>query len=62
LYWAASQLGLPTLADCGYDGAGIGVRTAVKQPASDRVLDVDNRCYKALLWGCDAWANGDSPC
>jgi hypothetical protein len=32
LYWAASQLDLPTLADSGYEGAGIGVRTPVKQP------------------------------
>jgi hypothetical protein len=51
LYWAASQLGLPTLADGGYDGAGIGVRTPVKQPAGDQVLDADNRCYNALLRG-----------
>src|SRR3954452_3955714 len=25
LYWAASQLHLPTLADCGYEGAGQGI-------------------------------------
>ncbi|EWM15233.1 transposase family protein [Kutzneria sp. 744] len=36
LYWAASQLGLPTLADGGYDGAGIGVHTPVKQPPATR--------------------------
>ncbi len=51
LYWAASQLGLPTLADGGYDGAGIGVHTPVKQPAGDQVLDADNRAYNALLRG-----------
>jgi hypothetical protein len=51
LYWAASQLDLPTLADGGYDGAGIGVHTPVKQPAGDQVLDVDNRAYNALLRG-----------
>ncbi|MBA8923686.1 hypothetical protein BC739_000883 [Kutzneria viridogrisea] len=27
IYWAASQLDLPTLADGGYDGTGIGVHT-----------------------------------
>ncbi|WP_206788472.1 transposase family protein [Amycolatopsis sp. MtRt-6] len=36
LYWAASQLNLPTLADGGYDGAGIGVFTPVKQPSDGR--------------------------
>jgi hypothetical protein len=51
LYWAASQLDLPTLADNGYDGAGIGVFTPVKQPADGRVLDVDTRAYDALLRG-----------
>jgi hypothetical protein len=51
LYWAASQLGLPTLADGGYDGAGVGVHTPVKQPGGDQVLDVDNRAYNALLRG-----------
>lgn len=51
LYWAASQLDLPTLADGGYDGAGIGVSTPVKQPTGEQVLDVDTRCYNALLRG-----------
>jgi hypothetical protein len=51
LYWAASQLDLPTLADNGYDGAGIGVFTPVKQPADGQVLDVDTRTYNALLRG-----------
>jgi hypothetical protein len=51
LYWAASQLDLPTLADSGYEGAGIGVRTPVKQPGNGRVLDVDTRAYNALLRG-----------
>jgi hypothetical protein len=50
LYWAASRLDLPTLADNGYDGAGIGVFTPVKQPAG-QVLDLDNRTYNALLRG-----------
>ncbi len=51
LYWAASQLELPTLADGGYDGAGIGVYTPVKQPPGNQVLDTDNRAYNALLRG-----------
>ena len=51
LYWAAAHLDLPTLADGGYDGAGIGVHTPIKQPAGDQVLDVDNRTYNALLRG-----------
>jgi hypothetical protein len=51
LYWAASQLDLPTLADGGYAGAGIGVHTPVKQPAGGQVLDVDNRAYNILLRG-----------
>jgi hypothetical protein len=51
LYWAASQLDLPTLADGGYDGAGIGVHTPVKQPTGNQVLDVDTRAYNALLRG-----------
>ena len=51
LYWAASHLELPTLADGGYDGAGIGVFTPVKQPADGRELDVDTRTYNALLRG-----------
>lgn len=51
LYWAASQLDLPTLADNGYDGAGIGVFTPVKQPADGQVHDVDTHTYNALLRG-----------
>jgi hypothetical protein len=30
LYWAASQLDLPTLADSGYEGAGQGIHTPVQ--------------------------------
>ncbi|MBP2340490.1 hypothetical protein JOF41_006668 [Saccharothrix coeruleofusca] len=51
LYWAASRLDPPTLADGGYDGAGIGVLTPVKQPADGQALDADNRTYNALLRG-----------
>ncbi|MCS7484815.1 transposase family protein [Umezawaea endophytica] len=51
LYWAASQLDLPTLADNGYDGTGIGVFTPVKQSTDGQVLDVDTRTYNVLLRG-----------
>jgi DDE superfamily endonuclease/Helix-turn-helix of DDE superfamily endonuclease len=49
LYWAASQLQLPTLADAGYEGAGQGIHTPLKQPADGRRLAVDNRAYNMLL-------------
>ncbi|MFJ2034064.1 transposase family protein [Streptosporangium sp. NPDC087985] len=48
LYKAAAN-GLPTLADSGYDGAGIGILTPVKQPADGRPLDLDTRTRNALL-------------
>jgi len=51
LYRAYSQLDLPTLADNGYDGAGIGVFTPVRQPTDDQVLDVDTRTHNALSRG-----------
>ncbi|WP_063125231.1 transposase family protein [Nocardia arizonensis] len=51
LYRAASQLDLPPPADSGYEGAGIGVHTPIKQPAGGRSLDPDNRTYNALLRG-----------
>lgn len=44
LYKAAGE-GLPTLADKGYEGSGIGVHTPVK----GRDLDVANRSYNTLL-------------
>lgn len=49
LYWAASQLDLPTLADGGYEGAGHGVHTPVRQPGDGRDRDVDTRTRNALL-------------
>lgn len=49
LYWAASTLDLPTLADSGYEGAGQGIHTPYKQPADGRSLAVDNRAYNAVL-------------
>jgi len=46
---AAAQLGLPTLADSGYEGAGQGIKTPVKQPADGQVLAPDNQAYNTLL-------------
>jgi hypothetical protein len=46
LYAAA---GLPTLADSGYDGAGIGIHTPIKQPEGNQILSPDNRTYNRLL-------------
>lgn len=48
-YWAASELELPTLADSGYDGAGQGVHTPIKQPTGGQVLGPDNQAYNTLL-------------
>jgi hypothetical protein len=47
--YAAAARGLPTLADLGYEGSGIGVFTPVKQPADGNVLDTDTRTYNTLL-------------
>jgi hypothetical protein len=47
--WAASQLNLPTLADSGYESAGIGVYTPIKRPTDGRDLGVDNRTYNSLI-------------
>jgi len=49
LYWSASQLDLPTLADSGYEGAGHGVYTPIKQPGRGQVLAPDNQTYNTLL-------------
>ncbi len=48
LYAAASR-GLPTLADPGYEGAGIGGHTPVKQPADGAELDINTRTRNMLL-------------
>ena len=53
LYWAASQLDLPTLADGGYDGTGIGVHTPVRQPVGN-TLAIDHQTYNALHRGLRA--------
>jgi hypothetical protein len=55
LYRAAAQ-GLPTLADAGYQGAGIGVHTPAKNPlqkkgTAPRELDENQRTRNLLLRG-----------
>ena len=47
LYHAAAA-GLPTLADPGYDGSGIGVHIPVRQPADGRDLDINTRTRNAI--------------
>jgi hypothetical protein len=47
LYRAAAA-DLPTLADPGYDGAGIGIYIPVKQPTDGRDLDINTRTRNAI--------------
>ncbi|MFI6604789.1 transposase family protein [Nonomuraea sp. NPDC050536] len=47
--YAAAAAGLPTLADSGYDGAGIGIHTPIRQPEGNQILSPDNRTYNRLL-------------
>jgi DDE superfamily endonuclease len=49
LYALASRHNIPTLADSGYEGAGHGVLTPVKQPADGTTLAPGNRTYNQLL-------------
>ncbi|GGY15454.1 transposase [Streptomyces minutiscleroticus] len=55
LYKAAAD-GLPTLADKGYIGAGIGIRLPVRRPKgqSEQALDADTRTTNALIRGTRA--------
>jgi hypothetical protein len=46
LYRTAADL--PTLADPGYDGAGIGILLPVKQPTDGRELDINTRTRNAI--------------
>jgi len=62
LYWAASQLHLPALADGGYEGAGQGVHLPFKRPGDGNVrrsITWPTTRYSAL---CAHWANAASPC
>ncbi|MFI5545546.1 transposase family protein [Streptomyces sp. NPDC051815] len=55
LYKAAAD-GLPTLADTGYIGAGIGIHVPVRRPKgqSERALDADTRTTNTLIRGLRA--------
>jgi hypothetical protein len=46
LYRAAADL--PTLADLGYDGAGIGIHIPVRQPPGGQDLDINTRTRNAI--------------
>jgi DDE superfamily endonuclease len=61
LYGAAAD-GLPTLADPGYDGAGIGIHTPVKQPPAARTSISVTAPATPCNGPCAAWANAASPC
>ena len=50
LYRAAAS-GMPTLADGGYEGAGIGIHVPVKNPPGSQVLDPDTKTRNSLLRG-----------
>jgi hypothetical protein len=47
--YRAAALGMPALADSGYEGAGTGILTPVKKPAGNQELDIDTRTRNALL-------------
>jgi hypothetical protein len=51
LNWAASELELPALADSGYEGAGLGIKTPTKQPTDGKPLAIVNRTVNRLLRG-----------
>jgi len=46
--YPAAVTGLPTLADPGYDGAGIGIGMPAKQPTDGRELDINTRTRNAI--------------
>lgn len=47
--YRAAALGMPALADSGYEGAGIGILTPIRKPAGNQELDAGNRTRNALL-------------
>lgn len=47
--YRAAALGMPCLADSGYEGAGIGVLVPVKSPPGNQELDISSRTRNALL-------------
>jgi DDE superfamily endonuclease len=51
LLYRAAAAGMPTLADGGYEGAGIGIHVPVKNPGGGRQLDPDTKTRNSLLRG-----------
>jgi hypothetical protein len=49
--YRAAALGMPALADGGYEGAGIGIHVPVKNPPGNQRLDPGTRTRNALLRG-----------
>ena len=47
--YRAAALGMPALADSGYQGAGIGILVPVKNPPGNQELDIGTRTRNALL-------------
>jgi hypothetical protein len=47
--YRAAALGMPALADSGYEGAGIGILTPIRKPAGNQELDAGTRTRNALL-------------
>jgi hypothetical protein len=47
--YRAAALGMPTLADLGYEGAGTGILTPVKRPSGNQEPDTGTRTRNALL-------------
>ena len=59
--YPAAAAGLPTLADPGYDGAGIGIHIPVKQPPAGRTSISIPAPTTPCSARCAAWANAGSP-
>jgi hypothetical protein len=49
--YRAAALGMPALADGGYEGAGTGILVLAKKPAANQELDPGTRTRNALLRG-----------
>jgi hypothetical protein len=49
--YRAAALGMPTLADSGYEGAGIGIHVPLKSPGGSQELAPDNQARNSLLRG-----------
>jgi hypothetical protein len=49
--YRAAALGMPALADGGYEGAGIGIHVPVKNPPGSQILDPGTKTRNSLLRG-----------